>query len=63
MAVQKVATQIRLDEKLYSLVKSIAEVEMRSINAQMEYFIREGAEKYKDENFMFGCDDCPEPED
>lgn len=43
---KKVATQIRLDEDLYELVKGIAEEEMRSINAQMEYFIKAGAERH-----------------
>lgn len=50
MASAKVATQIRLDEELYELIKKIADQEMRSINAQMEYFIREGAHQYQHEH-------------
>lgn len=51
MAGKKVATQIRLDENLYELVKKIAESEMRSVNAQMEYFIKSGAENYRDQHY------------
>lgn len=53
MAEKKVATQIRLEESLYELVKSIAEEEMRSLNAQMEYFIKAGAERHMLERKKF----------
>ena len=46
MGANKIATQIRLDESLYELVKKIAEEELRSLNAQMEYFIKAGAERH-----------------
>ena len=46
MAKEKIALQIRLDEALYDLVKGIAEDELRSLNAQMEYFIKTGSEQY-----------------
>lgn len=46
MAKGKIALQIRLDETVYELVKGIAEEEMRSLNAQMEYFIKMGAEQH-----------------
>ena len=42
----KIALQIRIDESLRELIKGIAEEEMRSLNAQMEYFIKQGAERY-----------------
>jgi hypothetical protein len=42
----KIATQIRLDENLHEQVKTIAEKELRSLNAQMEYFIKIGVQAY-----------------
>lgn len=53
MAKDKVALQIRLEESLYDLVKGIAEEELRSLNAQMEYFIRQGAEQHLLERQQF----------
>ena len=50
MGVSKLATQIRLDEYLHAKVKLISDREMRSINAQMEYFIKKSVEKYEAEN-------------
>ena len=49
MADPKFATQIRLSEFNYQKVKRIAEIEMRSLNAQMEYFIVKGVEKYEED--------------
>lgn len=43
----KVMTQFRVNEDLYQKVKSIARIEMRSINAQMEYFIAESIKQYE----------------
>lgn len=63
MADKKVATQIRLDESLYNLVKGIAEEEMRSLNAQMEYFIKAGAERHLLERKKFFDATRPEDED
>ena len=48
MAERKMATQIRLDEYLHAKVKRIAELEMRSLNAQMEYFIAKSVERYEE---------------
>lgn len=53
MAKDKIALQIRLEESLYELVKSIAEEEMRSLNAQMEYFIKMGAEQHLQKRSQF----------
>lgn len=61
MANKKIATQIRLDESLYELVKNIADEEMRSLNAQMEYFIKSGAKKYVEENTP-GCECFSDPD-
>lgn len=46
----KVATQMRYDEILYEKTKIIAENEMRSVNAQIEYFIKKGVEAYEAEH-------------
>lgn len=46
----KVSTQMRFDETLYAKTKIIAENEFRSINAQIEYFIKRGIEAYEKEN-------------
>jgi hypothetical protein len=46
----KVATQIRLSEDIYAKVKCIANAELRSLNAQMEYFIIKGIESYEADN-------------
>ena len=42
----KVATQIRLEESTYDRLKEIAEKELRSLNAQMEYFILQGIKAF-----------------
>ena len=46
----KVATQMRYDETLYEKAKIIAENEFRSLNAQIEYFIKKGIEAYEKEH-------------
>jgi hypothetical protein len=46
MSTKKHITQIRLDESIYSLVKTVAQKERRSLNNQMEYLIKAGAEQY-----------------
>lgn len=46
----KIATQMRYDEVLYAKTKVIAENEMRTVNAQMEYFMKKGVEAYEAEH-------------
>lgn len=46
----KVATQMRYDEILYEKAKIIAENEFRSVNAQIEYFIKLGVDAYEKEH-------------
>lgn len=46
----KVQTQMRYDEVLYSKTKIIAEKEFRSLNAQIEYFMKLGVESYEKEH-------------
>lgn len=55
----KVSTQMRYDEVLYEKTKVIAEYEFRSINAQIEYFIKLGVEAYEREH---GVISLPESE-
>ncbi len=43
----KVATQMRYDEILYAKAKIIADAEFRSVNAQIEYFMKKGIEEYE----------------
>lgn len=43
----KIATQMRYDETLYEKTKVIAENELRSVNAQIEYFMKQGIEAYE----------------
>lgn len=45
----KVATQIRLDELTHAKLKIIAEKELRSLNAEMEYLILKGIERFENE--------------
>lgn len=46
----KSATQIRIDEKLFEKIKLIAELELRTMNAQIEYFLLNGVTQYENEN-------------
>ena len=46
----KMVLQIRLDESIHAKTKTIAEKELRSLNAQMEYFIMKGVEHYEKEH-------------
>lgn len=46
----KIATQMRYDEVLYAKTKIIAENELRTVNAQMEYFMKKGIEAYEVEH-------------
>lgn len=55
----KISTQMRYDEVLYKKTKIIAEEEFRSVNAQIEYFIKLGVEAYEKEH---GVISLPEDE-
>ena len=44
---QRVATQIRLEEWLYNKIKAISTRELRTMNAQMEIFLREAVAEYE----------------
>ena len=56
---RKVATQMRYDEVLYEKTKRIAENELRTINAQIEYFMKRGVESDEKEH---GVISLPEDE-
>ena len=46
----KIASQMRFDETLYEKTKLIAEAELRSVNAQIEYFMKLGIAAYEREH-------------
>lgn len=46
----KVALQLRLEEETHSKLKEISEKELRSLNAQIEYFILAGIANYEKEH-------------
>lgn len=46
----RVALQLRLDETLYEKAKAISGTELRTLNAQFEYFIKHGIEQYEKEH-------------
>ena len=50
MANYKTVTQTRLDEDTHLKAKYIAEIERRSLNAQMEYAIEQYIKNYEREN-------------
>lgn len=43
----KVSLQIRLEETTHKKLKNIADSELRSLNAQLEYFILQGIKNYE----------------
>lgn len=55
----KVSTQMRYNEILYEKTKIIAKNEMRTTNAQLEYFMKLGVEAYEKEH---GAIELPEGE-
>ncbi len=57
MSKNKAVTQIRLDEITHQKLKFISEKKLRSLNAQMEYFILKGIELYEKENGIISLPD------
>ena len=47
---ERVVTQLRLDAKIHEALKIIAVHEMRSLNTQIEYFLRECVNNYETTN-------------
>ena len=52
MATNKVALQVRRDEKVNVKLRIVAEEEVRSLKSQIEYFVIKGIQKYEQENGM-----------
>lgn len=50
MAEKRSAFQLRLDKEAHRKVKAIADKELRSLNAQIEYFVYRGIAEYEDEH-------------
>lgn len=46
----KVVSQVRLDEVFYRKLKRIAEIENRSANAQLDFFMKKGVEAWEAQN-------------
>ena len=46
----KLAIQFRIEDEFHAKAKVIAENEMRSLNSQLEYFIKKGIEQYETEH-------------
>ena len=47
---KKVSLQLRLDTAAHAKIKTIAEYEERTINSQIEYFLKRSIEQYEREN-------------
>lgn len=43
----KIALQIRLDDTTHKKLKKISEVELRSLNSQLEYFVIQAIKDYE----------------
>ncbi len=56
MATNKVALQVRLDEKVHAKLRIVAEEKVRSLNSQIEYFVIKGIQKYEQENGIITID-------
>lgn len=50
MASNKVALQVRFDEHTYVKLKQISTDELRSLNAQIEYFVIKGIQQYEEQH-------------
>ena len=46
----RIQTQVRIDETVHQKIKIIAETESRTMNSQIEYFLKKGVELYEKEN-------------
>ena len=46
----RIATQFRIDDTIYKKAKVVAKSESRTLNSQVEYFIKKGVEQYEAEN-------------
>lgn len=52
----KVALQLRLDAGVHAELKSISEQEMRSLNAQIEYFLLRCIEWYRKQDHQINLE-------
>lgn len=55
-ALDKVPITLRLDSGIHEALKEISKYEMRSLNTQIEYFLRECILRFTDENKNFTTD-------
>lgn len=54
---KKIALQLRLDEATHQKLKNISNAELRSLNAQIEYFILKGVRDYENKHPNFNQKD------
>ena len=56
----RISTQLRIDPNVYEKIKVIADEETRSVNSQMEYFIKKGVAQYELEHGPIVLDEYQE---
>lgn len=44
------STQLRINEAVFQKAKAIAKIENRNTNSQLEYFVKQGVERYEAEH-------------
>ncbi len=59
----KVVSQVRIDETAYKKMKVIAERENRSINAQLEYFVKKCVAEYEAIHSPIALSQCYQTEE
>lgn len=55
----RISTQVRLDEATWEKLKIIAQLENRSANSQLDYFMKKGVEAYEAEHGALTLPDEP----
>ena len=46
----RIQTQVRIDAEVHGKLKTIAAIESRNMNSQIEYFLKKGIEQFEKEN-------------
>lgn len=60
MAIQKIQTELRIDETTYGKLKTISENENRSLNNLIEYVLKSYLSDYEKKNGAILVDSFPE---
>ncbi|NLK87799.1 MAG: Arc family DNA-binding protein [Clostridiaceae bacterium] len=56
MTIDKTRFTLRLDEQIYNKIKVISELDRRSINAQIEFFLEQSIEEYEKQHGKIDTD-------